>query len=134
MIDELLNKYDNGEIKSSKAYVQLRAWKSEIEEAIKHVERGLVYEITAMGQEDLVCQGFKISHLPGRISLDYKASEVYQEYEQKLNLVKEKLKQATKLKSDIVDPETGELYEPLPTKHGKGFIKMEKVKYYEETK
>ena len=34
MIYELLNKYENGEIKPSKAYVQLRAWKSEIEDVI----------------------------------------------------------------------------------------------------
>lgn len=129
MIYELLNKYENGEIKPSRAYVQLRAWKSEIEDVIKQVEIGLVDEIISMGKEDLVCEGFKISHLPGRVSLDYKASEVYQDYEEKLNLVKEKLKQATKLKSDIVDPETGEIYEPLPTKQGSGFIKMEKVKY-----
>lgn len=125
---ELLNSYQEGDIKASKAYIQLRALKSELEEVIKEVEDGLVDEITRMGNEDLVVDGYKISHMKGRESLDYKASDVYNQYSNYLKEVQEKLKQATKLKVDIVDPETGEVYEPLPTKYGAGFIKMERAR------
>jgi len=125
---QLLTDYQEGNIKASKAYIQLRAIKSELEEVIKEVEDGLVDEITRMGNEDLVVDGFKISHMKGRESLDYKASDVWNEYKESLKLVEEKLKQATKLKVDIVDPESGEVYEPLPTKYGAGFIKMERAR------
>jgi hypothetical protein len=124
---EILKQYNDGDMKPSKAYVQLRAIKSELEDIIKQVEEGLVDEITRMGTEDLV-DGFKISHMKGRESLDYKASDVYNQYSASLKEVQEKLKQATKLKVDIVDPETGEVYEPLPTKYGAGFIKMERAR------
>ena len=124
---ELLEQYQEGNIKASKAYVQLRAIKSELDDVIKDIETGLVDEITMMGNEDLVVDGFKISHMKGRTSLDYKVSDVWNEYKESLKLVEEKLKQATKLKVDIVDPESGEVYEPLPVRHGKGFIKMERA-------
>ena len=81
-----------------------------------------------MGNEDLIVDGYKISHMKGRESLDYKASDVYNQYSNILKEVQEKLKQATKLKADIVDPETGEVYEPLPTKYGAGFFKMERAR------
>jgi hypothetical protein len=125
---ELLHEYQEGNIKASKAYIQLRALKSELEEVIKEVEDGLVDEITRMGNEDLIVDGYKISHMKGRTSLDYKASHVWNEYKESLKLVEEKLKQATKLKADIVDPHSGELFEPLPVRHGKGYIKMERAR------
>lgn len=124
---ELLNSYQDGNLKASKAYIQLRALKSELEDVIKEVENGLVDEITRMGNEDLVVDGYKISHMKGRTSLDYKASDVWNEYQASLKAVEEKLKQATKLKVDIVDPESGEVYEPVPVRYGKGYIKMERA-------
>jgi hypothetical protein len=66
--------------------------------------------------------------MQGRTSLDYKASDVWNEYKESLKNVEEKLKQATKLKVDIVDPESGEVYEPVPVRVGKGYIKMERAK------
>ena len=125
---DILKQYNDGDMKPSKAYVQLRAIKSEVEDIIKQVEEGLVDEITRMGNEDLIVDGYKISHMKGRESLDYKASDVYNQYSNLLKEVQEKLKQATKLKADIVDPETGEVYEPLPTKYGAGFFKMERAR------
>lgn len=125
---ELLEQYQEGNIKASKAYVQLRAIKSELDDVIKDVETGLVDEITRMGKEDLIVDGFKISHMQGRTSLDYKASDVWNEYKASLKEVEEKLKQATKLKVDIVDPESGEVYEPVPMRQGKGYIKMERAR------
>lgn len=124
---ELLEQYQEGNIKASKAYVQLRAIKSELDDVIKDIETGLVDEITRMGNEDLIVDGFKISHMKGRTSLDYKASDVWNEYQASLKAVEEKLKQATKLKVDIVDPESGEVYEPVPVRQGKGYIKMERA-------
>jgi len=125
---ELLNEYQEGNMKASKAYIQLRALKSELEEVIKEIETGLVDEITRMGNEELIVDGYKISHMKGRTSLDYKASDVWNEYKASLKAVEEKLKQATKLKVDIVDPESGEVFEALPVKHGKGYIKMERAR------
>jgi hypothetical protein len=125
---DILKQYNDGDMKPSKAYVQLRAIKSEVEDIIKQVEEGLVDEITRMGNEDLIVDGYKISHMQGRTSLDYKASDVWNEYKESLKEVEEKLKQATKLKVDIVDPESGEVYEALPVKHGKGYFKMERAK------
>jgi hypothetical protein len=125
---DILKQYNDGDMKPSKAYVQLRAIKSELEDIIKQVEDGLVDEITRMGNEDLIVDGFKISHMKGRQSLDYKVSDVWKEYKESLKLVEEKLKQATKLQSDIVDVKTGEVYEPLPTKYGAGYFKMERAR------
>ena len=125
---DILKQYNDGDMKPSKAYVQLRAIKSEIEDIIKQVEEGLVDEITRMGNEDLIVDGYKISHMKGRESLDYKASDVWNEYKESLKEVEEKLKQATKLKVDIVDPESGEVYEALPVRHGKGYFKMERAR------
>lgn len=125
---DILKKYNDGDMKPSKAYVQLRAIKSELEDIIKQVEDGLVDEITRMGNEDLIVDGYKILHLQGRTSLDYKASDVWNEYKESLKAVEEKLKQATKLKVDIVDPESGEVYEALPVRHGKGYFKMERAR------
>ena len=125
---DILKQYNDGDMKPSKAYVQLRAIKSEVEDIIKQVEEGLVDEITRMGNEDLIVDGYKISHMKGRESLDYKASDVWNEYKESLKEVEEKLKQATKLKVDIVDPESGEVYEALPVRHGKGYFKMERAR------
>ena len=43
---DILKHYNDGDMKPSKAYVQLRAIKSELEDIIKQVEEGLVDEIT----------------------------------------------------------------------------------------
>lgn len=124
----VLRQYQDGEMKASKAYVQLRTIKSELDDVIKEIEQGIVDEITMLGRgEDLVVDGFKISHMQGRTSLDYKVSPVWNEYKESLKNVEEKLKQATKLKVDIVDPESGEVYEPVPVRMGKGYIKMERA-------
>lgn len=125
---DILKKYNDGDMKPSKAYVQLRAIKSELEDIIKQVEDGLVDEITRMGNEDLVVDGYKISHMKGREILDYKASALWNEYKDLLKKVEQKHKQATKLKVDVVDVKTGEVYEPLPIKYGAGFIKMERAR------
>lgn len=128
MIQEIIKQYHEGNMKASKAYVNIRSIKSEADEAIKELESGLIDEITMMGSEDLIVDGNKISHVQGRTIYNYKSSEVWVKAKDDLSKIEEKLKQATKLKSDIVDNATGEVYEQIPVKQANGFIKMERAR------
>ncbi len=128
MIQEIIKQYHEGNLKASKAYVSIRSIKSEAEDAIKELESGLIEEIIMMGNEDLVVEGNKISHIQGRIIYNYKSSDVWVKAKHDLSIIEEKLKQATKLKSDIVDSATGEVYEQIPIKQASGFIKMERAR------
>lgn len=124
-MDEILKQYNEGHIKASVAYFNLRMIKSQVEDAIKDIENDLLDEIIMMGPEDLIVEGHKISHVPGRVTFDYKSSPTWNEYRDKLKKVEEKLKQATKLGVEIVDPDSGEVYEAVEKKEGKGYIKLE---------
>ena len=81
-----------------------------------------------MGPEDLLVEGHKISHVPGRVTFNYKTSATWNQKYDSLKKVEEKLKQATKLGVEIIDPHTGELYEAVERKEGKGYIKLEQVR------
>jgi len=128
MIDEILSQYQEGHIKASIAYFNLRIIRSEVEDAIKAIENDLLEEIIRMGPEDLIVEGHKISHVPGRVTFNYKTSDTWNQKYDSLKKVEEKLKQATKLGVEIIDPDTGELYEAIEKKEGKGYIKLEQVR------
>lgn len=128
MIDEILSQYQEGHIKASIAYFNLRLLKSELEDAIKSIEDDLLEEIIRMGPEDLIVEGHRISHVPGRVTFNYKTSATWNQKYDSLKKVEEKLKQATKLGVEIIDPDTGELYEAVERKEGKGYIKLEQVR------
>lgn len=128
MIDKILSQYQEGHIKASIAYFNLRLLKSEVEDAIKSLEDDLLEEIIRMGPEDLIVEGHKISHVPGRVTFNYKTSATWNQKYDSLKKVEEKLKQATKLGVEIIDPDTGELYEAVEKKEGKGYIKLEQVR------
>lgn len=122
----IIQSVKEGETKASKAYVKLRALKNEIEYSIKEIESELLDEITQLdAKEDLIVDGYKISHVAGRVTYNFKDSEVWLKQKESLKLVEEKLKQATKLGVDLVEPETGEVYEPITKRQGSGYIKME---------
>src|SRR5690554_6525755 len=118
--------YELGHMKASKAYVKLRAIKSEIEDIIKEIEGGVVDELTGLS-EDLIVDGNKISHVNGRATYQFKQSYVWNEHKEALKKVEEKLKQATKLKAEIVDQETGEIFEPVEIKQGNAYLKLERA-------
>lgn len=119
---------ERGEMKASRAYVELRSIKSEIDDILKDVEREVVGELTQLNdKEELIVLGYKISHVKGRVTYNYKQSEVWNEKKNALKEVEEKLKQATKMKAEIVDKETGEIFEPVEVKHGAAYLKMEKA-------
>ena len=128
MIDKIISQYQEGHIKASIAYFNLRVLKSEIEDAIKSIENDLLEEIIRMGPEDLIVQGHKISHVPGRVTYEYKTNHAWKQIYDNLKNVEQKLKQATKLGVEIIDPDTGELYEAVEKKEGKGYLKLEQVR------
>lgn len=125
---KIINDVELGELKPSKAYVMLRALKSEIDEAIKKVEAELVGEITYLSnQEDLVVDGYKITHMQGRKSYNYKGCSVWREVDEERKRIERIIKLATNDSVSIVDNHTGEIIEPVEVKHGSGYIKMERA-------
>jgi hypothetical protein len=125
---EIVNNVMQGDIKPSKAYVILRALKSELDEAIKAVEAELVSEITYISdREDLIVDGFKITHMAGRKSYDYKGVSLWREADEERKRIERLIKIATNDGVSIVDQHTGEVIDPVEVKHGSGFIKMERA-------
>ena len=124
----IIKKVEGGQIKASNAYVLLRFLKSEIEYAIKQIEGELVNEITYLDdKEPLIVDGHKITHVAGRISYDFKSSSMWKEADAEKRRIEKLIKVATVDEVSIVDQHTGEIIEPVKTKHGNGYIKMEKT-------
>lgn len=125
---EIHNDCMEGIIKASKAYVLLRNHQTELDKYIKEVESLLVDEITHLDdKESLISLGYKIRHMKGRATFDFKSSSKWIELNNERKRVESLIKVATKENSEIVDKETGEIIEPVHIKHGKGFFKMEKA-------
>ena len=124
----LIQKVQNGQVKASNAYVTLRALKSEIEYAIKQIEGQIVHELTYLdSKEALVVNGYKITHVAGRSSYDYKESSMWKEADTEKKRIERLIKVATKDGVSIVDQHTGEIIEPVKIKQGNGYIKMEQT-------
>jgi hypothetical protein len=122
----LIKKVEEGNLKASNAYVTLRALKSEIEYAIKQIESQIIDELTYLdSKEALVVNGYKITHVAGRTSYDYKESSMWKEADTEKKRIERLIKVATKDGVSIVDQHTGEVIEPVQIKQGAGFIKME---------
>lgn len=123
---KIISDVELGEMKPSKAYVMLRALKSEIDEAMKKVEAELVSELTYLSNhEDLIVDGYKITHMQGRKSYDYKGCSLWREADAERKRIERIIKLATNDGVSVVDNHTGEIIEPVELKHGSGFIKME---------
>lgn len=123
----VIQKVENGQLKASNAYVTLRALKSEIEYAIKQIEGQIIDELTYLDdKEDLIVSGYKISHVAGRTSYDYKESSMWKEADTEKKRIERLIKVATKDGVSIVDQHTGEVIEPVKMKQGNGYIKMER--------
>jgi hypothetical protein len=126
--EDLVLQAENGIIKAGVAYVQLRALKSEIEESLKKVEPLVIDELTMLNDKDDLCAlGFKISHMKGRTTFNYKECTKWNEINDERKRVEELVKVATRQNAEIIDKETGEIIEPVSLKNGKGFLKMEKA-------
>ena len=123
----LIQKVQNGHLKASNAYVTLRALKSEIEHAIKQIEGQIVDELTYLNdREDLIVSGFKLSHVAGRTSYEYKQNSMWKDADTEKKRIERLIKVATKDGVSIVDDATGEIIEPVQMKQGNGYIKMER--------
>jgi len=123
----LIQKVQNGHLKASNAYVTLRALKSEIEYAIKQIEGQIVDELTYLdSKEDLIVSGFKLSHVAGRTSYEYKQNSMWKDADEEKKRIERLIKVATKDGVSIVDQATGEIIEPVKMKQGNGYIKMER--------
>ena len=123
----LIQKVQNGHLKASNAYVTLRALKSEIEHAIKQIEGQIVDELTYLNdKEDLIVSGFKLSHVAGRTSYDYKQNSMWKDADTEKKRIERLIKVATNDGVSIVDEATGEIIEPVQMKQGNGYIKMER--------
>ncbi len=124
----LIKKVEEGNLKASNAYVTLRALKSEIEYAIKQIESQIIDELTYLdNKEALVVSGYKITHVAGRSSYDYKESLMWKEADTEKKRIERLIKVATKDGVSIVDQHTGEVIEPVQIKQGNGYIKMEQT-------
>jgi hypothetical protein len=124
----LIKKVEEGNLKASNAYVILRALKSEIEYAIKQIESQIIDELTYLdSKEALVVNGYKITHVAGRSSYDYKESSMWKEADTEKKRIERLIKVATKDGVSIVDQHTGEIIEPVKIKQGNGYIKMEQT-------
>jgi len=124
----LIKKVEEGNLKASNAYVILRALKSEIEYAIKQIESQIIDELTYLdSKEALVVNGYKITHVAGRASYDYKESSMWKEADTEKKRIERLIKVATKDGVSIVDQHTGEIIEPVKIKQGNGYIKMEQT-------
>ena len=124
----LIKKVEEGQLKASNAYVTLRALKSEIEYAIKQIESQIIDELTYLdSKEALVVNGYKITHVAGRSSYDYKESSMWKEADTEKKRIERLIKVATKDGVSIVDQHTGEIIEPVKIKQGNGYIKMEQT-------
>jgi hypothetical protein len=125
---DLVQQAEEGLIKPSHAYVQLRALKSEIDEGLKAVESLVVDELTKLNdKEELVALGHKISHMKGRTSFAYKECDKWEEVNSERKRIEGLIKVATQQNAEIVDKETGEIIEPVTIKNGKGYLKMERA-------
>jgi hypothetical protein len=124
----LIKKVEGGQLKASNAYVTLRSLKSEIEYAIKQIESQIIDELTYLDdKESLIVSGNKITHMAGRMSFDFKSSSMWKEADAEKRRIEKLIKIATKDGVSIVDNHTGEIIEPVKTKQGNGFIKMERT-------
>ena len=124
---DLVQQAHNGVIKASKVFVQLRAIKSEIEESIKQIEPLVIDELTFLDdKEDLISLGFKITHMKGGTSFNYKECPMWNDTDNERKRIEKLIKVATQQNAEITDKETGEIIEPVSIKNGKGYLKMEK--------
>ena len=124
----LIKKVEGGQLKASNAYVTLRALKSEIEYAIKQIESQIIDELTYLdSKEALVVNGYKITHVAGRSSYDYKESFMWKEADTEKKRIERLLKVSITDGVSIVDQHTGEVIEPVQIKQGNGYIKMEQT-------
>ncbi len=124
----VIKKVQDGHLKASNAYVTLRALKSEIEYAIKQIESQIIDELTYLdSKEALIISGYKITHVAGRSSYDYKESLMWKEADTEKKRIERLIKVATKDGVSIVDQHTGEVIEPVQIKQGNGYIKMEQT-------
>lgn len=124
---DLVLQAKNGIIKASDTFVQLRAMKSEIEESIKEIEPLVIDELTFLDdKEKLISLGFKITHIKGRTSFNYKECPMWNDTDNERKRIEKLVKVATQQNAEITDKETGEIIEPVSIENGKGYLKMEK--------
>lgn len=126
---DIAEQVKNGEMKPSNAYVGLRKLKDQIDSVIKSIEDDVMDELMHYNRhEDLVVGNVKIVQVAGRAMYDFKDSHTWNDINEQKKRIERMIKTATKDGVQIIDDETGEMYEPVPVKNAKSYLKIERIK------
>lgn len=126
---DIVEKVKNGEMKPSNAYVGLRKMKDQIDSLIKSIEDDVMDELIKYNRhEDLVVDDVKIVQVAGRTMYDFKDSHTWNDINEQKKRIERMIKTATKDGVQIIDDETGEMYEPVPVKNAKSYLKIERIR------
>jgi len=126
---DIAEKVRNGEMKPSNAYVGLRKLRDQIDHVIKSIEDEVMDELMLYSRhDDLIVDDRRIVHVAGRTTYDFKDSHTWNDINEQKKRIERMIKTATKDGVQIIDDETGEMYEPVPVKHSKSYLKIERVK------
>jgi dGTP triphosphohydrolase len=126
---DIVEKVRNGEMKPSNAYIGLRKLRDQIDYVIKSIEDEVMDELMLYSRhEDLIVDDRKIVHVSGRTTYDFKDSHTWNDINEQKKRIERMIKTATKDGVQIIDDETGEMYEPVPVKNSKSYLKIERIK------
>ncbi len=126
---DIAEKVRNGEMKPSNAYVGLRKLRDQIDYVIKSIEDEVMDELMLYSRhDDLIVDDRKIVHVAGRTTYDFKDSHTWNDINEQKKRIERMIKTATKDGVQIIDDETGEMYEPVPVKNSKSYLKIERIK------
>lgn len=126
---DIAEKVRNGELKPSNAYVALRKIKDQVDFVLKSIEDEVMDELMMYNRhEDLVVDDVRIVQVAGRTVYDFKDSHTWNDINEQKKRIERMIKTATKDGVQIIDDETGEMYEPVPVKHSKSYLKIERIR------
>lgn len=99
-----------------------------VSDAIKSVESEADTELDKYGQDKIQKRGFEVHRRSGAGKYTYHKYSGYMDLENKMKSLKEKMKAAHKTKSEMLDPETGEIIPAAEYTPGKTVIAVKEVK------
>lgn len=127
VIDYILSQVDkstDGKIEPLKAYIRLKRIADVCAASIKELQDQAIDDALRYGEKQFEVNGAKVEvkSAPGKWEFD--GIQSYAVISQRLKNIQEMAKQAYKLKTEILDPETGELIQPAKFTDGKQTISI----------
>jgi len=114
----------NGEGSAMTAYAKLHAIKLEVEAAMDAVKESAIEERRKYGKERIERSGFEIELAQGRKVWSYKHASAWANAEAERKRIEKMMQTAYETGAEIIDKETGEVYEPASLSFASDTIRL----------